>query len=395
MNDMTTLPRTQAGQRVRKPRLWLRYLVMLVLIGLLGAGLVFFHQFKSGILNQITEQIRNSVPVVATGKATLADWQPRQIASGSVRAVKGADMSAEIGGIVDEIDFESGQVVQAGAVLLRLRPNDDEAKLQQLQANADLAAITLARDQRQLAAKAIAQATVDTDIANLKVARAQVAAQQALIAEKTVKAPFTGRLGLRQVDVGQYLSPGTAIVTLQQIDPMFVDFYLPQQALSTLKTGEPVEVTSDAWPGRTFNGTLTSLNARIDPDNRMIQVRATVPNPDGTLVPGMYVTASVASGAARKLVTVPNMAVAYNPYGTLVYVVRPEKDKQGKEVLVAHQQFVTTGDARGDRVSILKGLKDGDVIVTAGQLKLHNGSVIEVNNAVEPPGPDAPVPQDQ
>jgi membrane fusion protein (multidrug efflux system) len=395
MNDMTTLPRTQAGQRVRKPRLWLRYLVMLVLIGLLGAGLVFFHQFKSGILNQITEQIRNSVPVVATGKATLADWQPRQIASGSVRAVKGADMSAEIGGIVDEIDFESGQIVQAGAVLLRLRPNDDEAKLQQLQANADLAAITLARDQRQLAAKAIAQATVDTDIANLKVARAQVAAQQALIAEKTVKAPFTGRLGLRQVDVGQYLSPGTAIVTLQQIDPMFVDFYLPQQALSTLKTGEPVEVTSDAWPGRTFNGTLTSLNARIDPDNRMIQVRATVPNPDGTLVPGMYVTASVASGAARKLVTVPNMAVAYNPYGTLVYVVRPEKDKQGKEVLVAHQQFVTTGDARGDRVSILKGLKDGDVIVTAGQLKLHNGSVIEVNNAVEPPGPDAPVPQDQ
>jgi membrane fusion protein, multidrug efflux system len=396
MNDTTTLPpRAPTTGKVKKARLWLRFLIMLLLVGLAAGGLLFFHQFKARLLGQITDMIRNSVPVVATGKAVMADWQPRQTATGSARAVKGADMAAEIGGVVDEINFESGQIVQAGTVLLRLRPNDDDAKLQQLQANADLAAITLGRDQKQLAAHAIAQATVDTDAANLKVAKAQVAAQQALMAEKIVRAPFTGRLGLRLIDVGQYLSPGTAIVTLQQLDPMFVDFYLPQQALEKIKVGQPVAVTADSYPDRVFAGTISSLNARVDAASRMLQVRATIPNPDGALLAGMYLTVAVNSGARESLITIPNMGVAYNPYGALVYVVRPEKDAQGKDVLVAHQQFVTTGDARGDQVSILKGLKADDVIVTAGQLKLHNGSVVTVDNKIEPPGPNAPVPQDQ
>ncbi|MBS0641159.1 MAG: efflux RND transporter periplasmic adaptor subunit [Acetobacteraceae bacterium] len=396
MNDTTTLPpRAPTGQKLRKARLWLRFLIMLLLVGLLGTGLLFFQTFKRSILSQITEQIRNTVPTVATGKAVLAEWQPRQIATGTARAVKGADLSAEVGGIVDEISFESGQTVQAGTVLLRLRPNDDPAKLQQLQAAADLAAITLERDQRQLAAKAISQATVDTDIATLKGARAQVAAQQAMMAQKIVRAPFTGRLGLRQVDIGQYLAPGTAIVTLQQLDPMYVDFYLPQQALEKLQVGQPVQVTSDAYPDRIFSGKITSLNARVDPASRMVQVRATVPNADNALLPGMFLTVSVTSGPVQSLVTIPNMAVAYNPYGSLVYVVRPEKDKADKDVLVAYQQFITTGDARGDQVSVVKGLKDGDVIVTAGQIKLHNGSVIAVDNSIEPPGPNAPVPRDR
>jgi membrane fusion protein, multidrug efflux system len=396
LNDTTTLPpRAPAEQRVRKPRLWLRFLLMLLLVALLAGGLLYFHRFKAGLLGQITEMIRSSVPVVATGKAVMAEWQPKETATGSARAVKGADMASEVGGVVDEITFESGQTVQAGTVLLRLRPNDDEAKLQQLQANADLAAITLGRDQKQLAARAIAQATVDTDAANLKVAKAQVVAQQALMAEKVVRAPFTGRLGLRLVDVGQYLSPGTASATLQQLDPMFVDFYLPQQALGRIQVGQPVEVTADSYPNRVFSGTISSLNARVDAASRMLQVRATLPNADGALVPGMYLTVAVESGKRESLVTIPNMAVAYNPYGALVYVVRPEKDKQGKDILVAHQQFVTTGDARGDQVSILKGLQAGDEIVTAGQLKLHNGSVVSIDNKIEPPGPNAPVPQDQ
>lgn len=396
MNDSTTLPpRAPAGQKLRKARLWLRFLIMLLLVGLLGTGLLFFQTFKRSILSQITEQIRNTVPTVATGKAVMAEWQPRQIATGTARALKGADLSAEVGGIVDEISFDSGQTVQAGTVLLRLRPNDDPAKLQQLQAAADLAAITLERDQRQLAAKAISQATVDTDIATLKAARAQVAAQQAMMAQKIVKAPFTGRLGLRQVDIGQYLAPGTAIVTLQQLDPMYVDFYLPQQALEKLQVGQPVDLNADSYPNRSFSGKVTSLNARVDPSSRMVQVRATVPNADNALLPGMFLTVTVTSGPAQSLVTIPNMAVAYNPYGALVYVVRPEKDKAGKDVLVAHQQFITTGDARGDQVSVLKGLKEGEVIVTAGQIKLHNGSVIAVDNSVEPPGPNAPIPRDR
>jgi membrane fusion protein (multidrug efflux system) len=394
MNDSTTLP-PPGTTSARKPRLWLRFAVMLLLVGLLAAGLIFFQTFKAGILKQVVATIRSEVPVVATGSAVMADWQPRQTAVGSARASNGADLAAEVGGVVDEIDFESGQMVTAGTVLLRLRPNDDEAKLAQLQASAELAAVTLRRDQQQLAAHAVAQATVDTDAANLKVARAQVAAQQAVMAEKIIRAPFSGRLGVRQVDLGQFLSAGTAIVTLQQLDPMFVDFFLPQQALGRIADGQAVQVTADAYPGRVFKGTVSSLNAKVDATSRMLQVRASIPNPDGALLPGMYLSVSVASGDVRSLVTIPAAAVAYNPYGALVYVVGDGKDAQGNDAKVVRQQFVTTGDARGDQVSVLKGIAAGDSVVTAGQLKLHNGSFIKIDNSVQPTDNPAPVPVDR
>jgi membrane fusion protein (multidrug efflux system) len=387
MNDTTVLPRTTTQ---RRPRLWLRMLVMLLLVGLLAAGLIWFQQFKAGILKHVVTTIRSQLPVVATAKASMQPWQPNQSAVGSARASNGADLAAEIGGVVDLINFVSGQDVPAGAVLLRLRPNDDDAKLAQLQSSADLAAITLQRDQRQLAAHGVAQATVDSDAANLKEARAQVAAQQAVMAEKVVRAPFAGRLGVRQVDVGQYLAPGTTIVTLQQLDPMFVDFYLPQQALGEIAVGQKLEVTADAYPGRTFEGTIMALNSKVDPTSRMLQVRATVANADGKLLPGMYLGVSVATGSARPLVTIPLAAVAFNPYGSLVYVLHAENGQQ-----VVRQQFVTTGASRGDQVSILKGITADDTVVTAGQLKLHNGSEVKIDNAVQPTDNPAPVVQDQ
>ena len=386
MNDTTTLPRTTE----RRPRTWLRYTVMLLLVALVAAGLVGFQRFKAGILKQVVQTIRSEIPTVATGQATTQMWQATQTAVGSARASNGADLAVEIGGVVDRIDFESGQTVQAGAELLRLRPNDDDAKLAQLQANADLAAVTLARDQKQLAARGVAQATVDTDAANLKVAKAQVAAQQAVMAEKVLRAPFSGRLGVRQVDLGQYLAAGTPVVTLQQLDPMFVDFYLPQQALGEIAVGQKVEVTADAYPGKTFNGVVASLNAKVDSTSRMLQVRASVANRDGALLPGMYLTVSVATEAPKPLVTVPLAAVAFNPYGSLVFVVQQENGQP-----TVKQQFVTTGATRGDQVSILKGVAAGDTIVTAGQLKLHNGSVVKIDNAVQPTDNPAPVPTDR
>ena len=386
MNDTTTLPRTTE----RRPRTWLRYTVMLLLVALVAAGLVGFQRFKAGILKQVVQTIRSEIPTVATGQATTQMWQATQTAVGSARASNGADLAVEIGGVVDRIAFESGQTVQAGAELLRLRPNDDDAKLAQLQANADLAAVTLARDQKQLAARGVAQATVDTDAANLKVAKAQVAAQQAVMAEKVLRAPFSGRLGVRQVDLGQYLAAGTTVVTLQQLDPMFVDFYLPQQALGEIAVGQKVEVTADAYPGKTFNGAVASLNAKVDSTSRMLQVRASVANPDGALLPGMYLTVSVATEAPKPLVTVPLAAVAFNPYGSLVFVVQQENGQP-----TVKQQFVTTGATRGDQVSILKGVAAGDTIVTAGQLKLHNGSVVKIDNAVQPTDNPAPVPTDR
>jgi membrane fusion protein, multidrug efflux system len=390
MTDTMTLPRTAT----RRPRTWLRMAVMLLVVGLLGAGLYGFQQFKAGILKKVTASIRADVPTVATAPVTVQPWQPRLTAVGSARALNGADLAAEIGGVVDQVLFESGQTVAAGAVLLRLRPNDDDPKLAQLQANADLAAVTLARDQKQLAAKAIAQATVDTDTANLKVARAQVAAQQAVMALKVIRAPFAGRLGVRQVDVGQFLAAGSTIVTLQQLDPMLVDFYLPQQALGQIAVGQAIEATTDAYPGRVFTGTVSSLNAKVDASSRMLQVRATIPNADGALLPGMYLNVAAVSGAVRSLVTIPLAAVAFNPYGSLVYVVHDEKDDQGADRHVVTQQFVTTGDARGDQVSVLKGLGPHDVVVTAGQLKLHNKSVVKINNSVQPSNDAAPVPRD-
>jgi membrane fusion protein (multidrug efflux system) len=361
----------------------------------LGAGLIGFQRFKAGILKQVTASIQSQTPTIATGPATLQDWQPRLAAVGSTRAANGADISPEIAGVVEEIRFESGQNVAAGAVLLRLRGNDDEAKLAQLQASADANLITYNRDLKQLAVQGVAQATVDTDAANLKVARAQVAAQQALMAEKLVRAPFAGRLGVRQVDIGQYLAAGTKIVTLQSLDPMFVDFHLPQQALGQVAVGARVEVTADAYPGRVFTGTVSAIDSKIDDTSRMVSVRAVLRNPDVALLPGMFVSLTTAAGPPQSLVTIPLSAVAFNPYGNLVYVVEEARDDTGKTRKMVHQVFVTTGDQRGDQVAILKGLKAGDVVVTAGQIKLHNDMAVNIDNAVQPTNNPAPTPADQ
>jgi membrane fusion protein (multidrug efflux system) len=185
------------------------------------------------------------------------------------------------------------------------------------------------------------------------------------------------------------------VVTLQQLDPMFVDYYVPQQDLSQIKVGQKVTVTADGFGDRNFAGTVTALDARVDPNSRMLHVRATVPNADGALLPNMYVNVATDAGPTQQLVTVPQAAVAYNPYGSLVYILTTGKDDQGHDQTTAHQQFVTTGIARGDQVSILKGVKAGDVVVTAGQLKLHNGSTVKIDNSVQPLDNPAPVVRDQ
>ncbi|AJW98895.1 efflux transporter, RND family, MFP subunit [Burkholderia gladioli] len=372
----------------------LRLFLMLLVVGLLTAALIGFHLFKSNILKKVTGTIQSQQAIVSTTSAVMQQWQPTINAVGSLRASKGADLSLETSGVIDQINFDSGRDVEAGAVLLRLRPNDDPAKLDQLKASADLSEINYRRDLQQLAARGVAQSTVDTDSSNLKSARAQVVAQQALMGEKVMRAPFRGRLGVRQVDVGQYLPAGTTVVTLQALDPMFLDFYLPQQTLGQIRVGQAVLVTVDAYPGKTFTGKVTSMNSKIDASSRMLQVRASLANPDGALLPGMFATAGVTSGEPQSLVTIPQTAVAYNPYGSLVYVVQSGKDAQGKSQASVRQQFVTTGETRGDQVSILKGLKAGDVIVTAGQLKLHNDSLVQIDNSVKLTNDVAPVPQD-
>lgn len=372
-----------------------RMLIMLVLVGATLFGVFGFKSFVDGKIKEAMSGMGNVPQTVSATKATVTDWQQQVEAVGTLRAVKGADLSLELAGVVDKIEFESGQDVEAGQVLLRLRNDDDVAKLESLEALAKLAQVTYDRDLKQLKAQAVSQATIDTDAANLKNSQALAEQQRAIVDKKTLKAPFAGHLGLRQVDLGQYLAPGTVIVTLQALTPIYADFLLPQQALDKIKVGQPVTAKVDTYPDRTFTGKITAINPKVDTSTRNVQVRAEIRNPDKLLTPGMYVTIDAVTGTPRRMVTLPQTAISYNSYGDLVYVVEEKgKGPDGKPHLVAQQTFVAVGATRGDQVSITKGLKEGATVVTGGQMKLRNGVPVVIDNTVVPKDDPNPKPVD-
>ncbi len=372
-----------------------RMIIMLIAVTVV-LGLVFgFQVFKAHIIKKVMASLANPPQTVSTIVAEYSEWQPATAAVGSLRAVDGANLSLEVPGIVSQIDFKSGDDVQTGQVLLRLRADDDIAKLHALQATAALAQITYDRDLKQFAAHAVSRATLDNDVATLKNDQAQVEAQQAIVAQKILRAPFAGHIGIRQVDLGQYLAAGTQVVTLQALDPLYADFYLPQQALAHLKVGQTVTVQVDTYPGQNFTGQISAINPQVDPSSRNVQLRATLANPDHRLLPGMFATLDIDTGAKQRLITLPQTAIAYNPYGDTVYVVvdKGGKNAMGQPNLIAQQTFVTTGATRGDQVAVLNGIKAGDVIVSAGQIKLHNDIPVLINNSVQPlndPHPKVP-----
>ena len=328
-------------------------------------------------------------------------WQDRLKAFGQTRAVQGAELSASVPGIVDEIDFQSGQDVKAGTVLLRLRLYDDPAKLAQLQAEVALYSTNLARDQKQFEAQAVSHATLDLDTANLRSFQAQAQAQAQAMDEKIVRAPFGGRLGIRGVDLGQYLPPGTAVTTLQALDPIFVDFSVPQQQVGVIHPGGAVDVGVDTYPGRVFHATVQALDSRIDAQSRMVSVRASLDNRDHALLPGMFAVAHLDLGPARTVLAVPQTAISFNPYGDFVYVLTPQPGQAppgapGRPpVFLATSHVVTLGEAQGDRVVVTAGLHDGDTVVTAGQIKLRSGSTVVIDNSVQPPNALAPEPPEE
>jgi membrane fusion protein, multidrug efflux system len=362
-----------------------RMIIMLIAVAVVLGGVFGFQVFKANIIKKVMASLANPPQTVSTVTAGYQQWQPEVSAVGTLRAVNGADLSLQLAGIVSEIHFKSGDDVQAGQILLRLRSDDDIAKLQALQATAELAQVNYDRDHKQFLVQAVSRATLDSDAATLKNDQAQVAEQQAVVDQKILRAPFAGHLGIRAVDLGQFLAAGTQVVTLQALDPLYVDFYLPQQALADIKVDQTVAVHVDTWPGTSFAGQVIAINPQVDPTSRNVQIRATLRNADHRLLPGMFATLDISTGAQQRNITLPQTAVAYNPYGDTVYVVLDKgKDAQGKPQLVAQQTFVTTGDTRGDQVAILKGIKAGDVIVSAGQIKLHNGSPVVINNTVQP-----------
>ena len=372
-----------------------RMIIMLVAVAIVLGGYFAFQNFKAKMIHGFLATLSNPPQTVSTVVAANQQWQPQLQAVGSLRAVNGATLSLELAGVVEKIGFDSGQDVQAGQVLLQLRSEDDVAKLESLQASAALAQVNYDRDMRQFKAQAVSQAVVDSDNYNLKNARAQADEQQAVVNKKTLRAPFAGHLGIRQVDLGQYLNAGTAVVTLQALDPLYVDFTLPQQELSQISVGQTVNALVDAFPGQKFPGKIVAINPLVDTDTRNIQVRASLGNPDRKLLPGMFATIDIDSGAPQQQVTLPQTAVTYNSYGSTVYVVKPSGDgADTKKPMVATQSFVTTGATRGDQVAVLTGVKPGDVVVSAGQIKLHNGAPVVVNNKLQPTDNPNPAPVD-
>jgi membrane fusion protein (multidrug efflux system) len=373
-----------------------RMIIMLIVVGIILGGIFGFITFKGRMIEEFMSSQGMPLQTVSTITANYLEWLPKLEAVGSLQAVQGANMSAEVAGIVEKIYFKQGDNVKLGTPLLQLRANDDIAKLESLKATAQLARITYNRDQAQFNVNAISKQTLDIDKANLDIAIANIAQQQALVDKKLIRAPFTGRLGIRLVDVGQYLAVGTAISTLQALDTLFVDFFLPQQALKSLAIGQKVTLNTDAYAGQTFTGDITVINPKVDINTRNVQVRASLNNPDHKLLPGMYATVNITTGQTQRYITLPRTTITFNAFGSTVYRVDTSgQDEKGKPKLIAKQSFVTTGDTRGDQIAILSGVKEGETIVTTGQIKLRNGSPVTVDNSIQPSNDATPQPKDQ
>jgi membrane fusion protein (multidrug efflux system) len=363
-----------------------RMAIMLMLVGVAFAAIFGFQAFKARMIQKAISSLRNPPQTVSTITAATQSWQKRLEAVGSTKAEKGAELSAQVPGIVKAIHFQSGAKVEKGTLLVELEAADDIAHLQALKATEALAQLNYDRDSRLLKTDAISQETADTDLATLKSNQAQVAQQDALVGYKSITAPFSGRLGIRQVDLGQYIAPGTPIVTLQQLDPIFVDFYLPQQALAQIRVGQAVTTKVDTYPDLKFDGRILAINPLVNTASRNVQVRATFGNPDEKLLPGMFATVDIQVGVPQHYVTLPKTAIYYNSYGDIAYVVKAKGgENDGEKQYVAEQVFVKTGETRGDQVAVLSGIEPGDVVTTAGQNKLHNGSPVRINNDVKVP----------
>jgi len=328
--------------------------------------------------------------MVSSIKASEDVWQDRRHAVGSLAAVQGVMVSNELPGTVQKIAFESGGQVKQGDLLVQLDISVDAAQLRGLESQAQLARINLERAQDLRRNNTNAQADLDTAQAQHQQTQAAVDTLKATIAKKAIAAPFAGRLGLRQVNLGQYLATGTAIVTLQTLDPIYVNFTLPQQEVVDLTEGQKVQVRIDAYPGETFEGAVNAVSPKVDDASRNLQAQATLGNAAAKLKPGMFATVEVLLPQQRKLITLPQAAIVYNPYGNAVYVVEKSKDAAGAAGLVARQRFVQLGETRGDQVAVLKGVAAGDEVVTSGQLKLRNGAAVAINNSVTPENNPAP-----
>jgi membrane fusion protein (multidrug efflux system) len=363
-------------------RLWVGVVGGLVALVLLLGGV------KAG---QIVTMVRASgsfappPEAVSSAKVERAEWEAARGAIGSLVAARGVTLASELPGTVREISFESGSFVKKGTVLVRLDTSTEQAQLAAAEADADLARVSVERARTLRRNESNSPADLDAAEARAKQANAAVATLQANIAKKTIRAPFDGRISIRQVELGQVVAPGTPIASLQSVSPIFAEFWVPQQALADLRAGQRVRVRTDAFPGATWDGDVTTVNTEVDVATRNVRVRATIPNPDGRLRPGMFANVDVLSSEKRPVLMIPATAVMFAPYGDSVFAIEEKKDeKTGKDALVVRQKFVRLGDRRGDFVAVVSGLEAGERVVANGAFKLRNGMAVAVNDAVGP-----------
>ena len=373
-----------------KKRMFLMLTAAAVFITAIGA--VKYGQIKKGMAQQAA--FKMPPEAVTTVIAKPVDWPATLSSIGSVAAVRGVVVSSDLPGIVEKIAFESGKFVRDGDLLVQLDTRQEQAQLAAARAQNDLAKVSLDRLTGLRQKGIAAQAEWDNADAVRKQAEARIGEIQATIARKTIRAPFSGVLGIRQVNLGQYLQSGSPIVPLQALDPIYVNFSVPQQEAALMATGNTVRVTAEGAK-REATGRVTATDSLIDTATRNVQIQATFANPDGWLKPGMFVTTSVALGSASHVIPVPASAVNYAPYGDSVYVVETMKDpKGGPEYKGVRQQFVKLGPGKGDQVAILSGVKPGEEIVTSGVFKLRQGAAVQVNNSTLPGNNPAPKPED-
>jgi len=365
--------------------------VTLVVLG--GLGFVKFKQIQVAMAQGASFQ--PPPEAVTTIVAERAEWSGVLDSIGSMAAVQGVSVSADLPGTVERVSFESGQAVTAGAVLAVLDTRQEQAQLAALEAQRELARLTFERLEGLLKEKVISKAEFDRAAADLRQTDARVGEVRAVIQRKTIRAPFTGILGIRQVNLGQYLAGGDALVTLQSLDPIYVNFGVPQQAASQVSIGRAVRITTDDAAGATWTGKVTAIDAQVNESTRNVQIQATLSNPGGKLRPGMFVRTGLGLGSAQSVIALPASAINYAPYGDSVYVVAELKDEAGRTYKGVRQQFVKLGPARGDQIAVVSGVNPGDEVVTSGVFKLRNGAAIQINNTVKPGNNPAPKPENR
>lgn len=378
----------------RSPNVPLRWILMLVGVVVVFGGVFFVKGFFAKQTNNFFDNMPQPAVAVSTYDAKTERWSSSGEAVGTFVAVNGTDVTTEAGGVVRSIEFDAGQPVAAGAVLVRLNTANEDATLKALQASAQLARVQAERWQKLSRDQLVSKDDAQQKLTAAATAQAQVEAQRALVAQKTIRAPFSGVLGIRKVNLGQYVAPGAAVVSLQQLDPIYLDFSLPEQEIGKMVVGTRIRASVDALPGQVFEGEVTAIEPQVDANTRNFKVQATLPNPDRAVRPGGFAKVGFDLGGARDVVVIPQTAVSFNPYGNAVFVVskvkrKPgEKDMQGKPLtgdkFVVTQRFVKTGATRGDLIAVTDGLKPGEQVVTSGLLKLRNDAEVTINNDVQP-----------